>query len=67
MNYRFNNPTVSLSVDEKIVRKFLEQHRERHVTEQFALWASMSKENVNHKLENMINSQEKEIESSKTK
>lgn len=67
MNYRYNNPTVSLSIDEKVVRKFLEQYRERHVREQFALWASMSKENVDHKLENMVNSKENELENSKTK
>lgn len=65
MNYRFENPTVTLGVDEEIVKKFLEQHRERHVREQFALWASMSKENADNKLVNMINSQEIELENNK--
>lgn len=67
MNYRYNNPTVSLTIDEKIVQKFLEKYRERNVKEQFSLWASMSNENVDHKLENMINSQEIKLENSKTK
>lgn len=68
MNYRYNNPTTNIKVDEEIVRKFLERHRERFVIEQMELWASMSKENVDHKLERIINENtlEKE-ENSKTK
>ncbi len=65
INYRYENPTVQLSIDEKIVIKFLEKYRERHVIEQFALWASMSNENADHKLENMINNREPELETSK--
>ena len=65
MNYRYENPTVVLSIDEKIVQKFLERHRERFVIEQFTLWASMSKENVDHKLENMI--QEAQLVNEETK
>ena len=68
MNYRYNNPTTNIKVDEEIVRKFLERYRERFVIEQMELWASMSKENVDHKLERIINENtlEKE-ENSKTK
>lgn len=60
MNYRYNNPTITLTVDEQIVSLFLQQERERNVREQFALWASMSKENVENKLVNMIDSKSKE-------
>ena len=60
MNYRYNNPTIALTVDEQIVALFLQQERERNVIEQFALWTSMSKENVENKLINMINSKSKE-------
>lgn len=56
MNYRYNNPTINLSVDRKVVEKFLEQHRERNVIEAFTLWASMSKENINNSLVDLINS-----------
>lgn len=60
MNYRYNNPTISLTPDEKVVRAFLSREREKHVIEQFALWASMSKENINDKLVTMMNSNTKE-------
>lgn len=55
MNYRYNNPTIDLTPDEEVVRLFLQNHRERNVIEQFTLWASMSKENTDNKLVNMIN------------
>ena len=60
MNYRYNNPTITLTVDEQVVSLFLQQERERNVREQFALWASMSKENIENKLTNMIDSKSKE-------
>ena len=60
MNYRYNNPTIALALDEQIVSLFLQQERERNVREQFALWASMSKENIENKLTNMIDSKSKE-------
>ena len=60
MNYRYNNPTIALALDEQIVALFLQQERERNVREQFALWASMSKENIENKLTNMIDSKSKE-------
>lgn len=60
MNYRYNNPTIALALDEQIVALFLQQERERNVREQFALWASMSKENIKNKLINMIDSKSKE-------
>lgn len=60
MNYRYNNPETTLTPDEKIVQAFLERERERNVIEQFALWASMSKENVNNKLVDMIKNHTKE-------
>lgn len=60
MNYRYNNPTITLTVDEQIVSLFLQQEREKNVREQFALWASMSKENIENKLINMIDSKSKE-------
>jgi len=60
MNYRYNNPTITLTVDEQIVSLFLQQEREKNVREQFALWASMSKENIENKLTNMIDSKSKE-------
>ena len=60
MNYRYNNPTITLTVDEQVVSLFLQQERERNVIEQFALWASMSKENIENKLTNMIDSKSKE-------
>ena len=55
MNYRYNNPSINLTPDEKIVSLFFQQERDKSVTEQFALWASMSKENIENKLTNMIN------------
>lgn len=60
MNYRYNNPTIALALDEQIVALFLQQEREKNVREQFALWASMSKENIENKLTNMIDSKSKE-------
>lgn len=59
INYRYNNPTVALTPDEKIVKIFLEKERERHVIEQFALYASMSKENKDNKLTDMIDEKTK--------
>ena len=67
MNYRYNNPTVNLSVDRKVVDKFLEQYRERNVIEMFTLWASMSKENINNSLVDLINNNVKVNESVKQK
>ena len=67
MNYRYNNPTVNLSVDRKVVDKFLEQHRERYVIESFTLWASMSKENINNSLVDLINNNVKVAETTKQK
>lgn len=60
MNYRYNNPTIALAPDEKVVTAFLSRERERHVIEQFSLWASMSRENVNDKLVSMVNTNTKE-------
>lgn len=60
MNYRYNNPEMALSPDEKIVTAFLSKERDKEVMEQFTLWASMSKENVNSKLVTMINTNTKE-------
>lgn len=60
MNYRYNNPEISLSLDENIVTAFLSREREKNVIEQFTLWASMSKENVNNRLVTMINTNTKE-------
>ena len=31
MNYRYNNPTIALALDEQIVALFLQQERERNV------------------------------------
>ena len=67
MNYRYNNPTINLSIDRKIVEKFLEQHRERNVIESFTLWASMSKENINNNLVDLINNNVKVSEATKQK
>ena len=60
MNYRYNNPTITLTIDEQIVALFLQREREKNVIEQFGLWASMSKENRENRLTNMIDSKSKE-------
>ncbi len=67
MNYCFENPTVSLGVDEEITKLFKNgyERREHRSKEQFLLWASMSRENVNNKLETILKSQELDLENSK--
>ncbi len=67
MNYRYNNPTVNLPVDRKIVEKFLEQHHNKNIVDSFVLWTSMSKENINNNLVDLINSNVKVNEEEKQK
>ena len=67
MNYRYNNPTVNLSIDKKITEKFLEQTHDKNDIEMFTLWASMSKENMNNYLVDLINNNVKSNEIVKQK
>ncbi len=52
MNYRFENPNENVLVDTKIAEKFIS--RDRDNIDSFALWASMSKENVSELINGYI-------------
>lgn len=56
MNYRFNNPGVSIDVDTKIAECFIKKPRTEEEIERFKLYASMSKEysKIEKILENII-------------
>lgn len=44
MNYRYNNPNVNVTVDQKLAVAFASKERTKEQIERFGLWASMSKE-----------------------
>lgn len=44
MNYRYNNPDISLQVDSKIVEAFINKARSKDDLEAMQLWASLSNE-----------------------
>lgn len=44
MNYRYNNPTANVNVDQKLAVAFASKERTSEQIERFGLWASMSKE-----------------------
>ena len=54
MNYRYNYPDTSLSVDAKIAECFVNKERTKEQIERFMLFASMSKEKdkINQILQN---------------